>query len=150
MNPTLESHRRQVLDLLASLGLEATERCLEDEGSTELVWVVRHGSAVIVVRLLWEEEEGEEAGWFRLSSPLVFLPEKNVLPFYRRLLELNAELPGVALSVNGPVVELSGERPLAGMDREEAGELLHRVAACADKLDDMLAEEFGAPFWRPG
>lgn len=150
MTPTLESYRRQVVDLLGRLGLEASERCREDEeeGSTELVWVVRHGSAVVFVRLLWEEEE--KAGWFRLSSPLVFLPEKNLLPFYRRLLELNAELPGVALSVQGPVVELAGERPLAGMEGAEAEELLHRVAACADKLDDMLAEDFGAPFWRPG
>lgn len=150
MSTPLEAHCVQIRELLASLGLEAREvagSAGEEEELEQHVWMVGAGSATVLVRLIWDVKE--EEGWFRVSSPLVHLPERNLLPFYRRLLELNSELPGVSLSAVHDVIELSGERPLEGMDGAEARSLLTRVAACADKLDDSLHETFGAPLWEP-
>lgn len=147
MSDTLEAHRLQIEHILGSLGVEVTAFQPEpgDEDPEEHVWMLGAGSATVIARLIWDSEA--ERGWFRVSSPLVHLPEKNLLAFYRRLLELNAQLPGVSLAAVRDRVELCGERPLAGMEPEEAKDLLTRVAACADKLDDMLHQTFGAPLW---
>jgi len=115
MSTPLEAHCLQIRELLASLGLEAREvagSAGEEEELEQHVWMVGAGSATVLVRLIWDVKE--EEGWFRVSSPLVHLPERNLLPFYRRLLELNSELPGVSLSAVHDVIELSGERPPGG------------------------------------
>lgn len=149
MSNTLEDYRQQIEHLLGSLGAEVTAFQPEpgEEEPEEHLWMLGAGSATVFARLIWDGEA--ERGWFRVSSPLVHLPEKNLLPFYRRLLELNAQLPGVSLAAVRDHIELCGERPLEGMDPEEAKDLLKRVAACADKLDDMLQKTFGAPLWEP-
>jgi len=48
----------------------------------------------------------------------------GLLPFYRRLLELNLQLTAAALGVYLDVVYVFSERPLDGMDSKEANSII--------------------------
>jgi hypothetical protein len=71
------------------------------------------------------------------------LPMSNLLPLYRRLLELNLQLTAAAIGVHLDVVYVFSERPLDGMDAAEANTIINLVSAYADDLDDKLVTEFG-------
>jgi hypothetical protein len=71
-------------------------------------------------------------------------PEKNQLGFFRRLLELNAEIGGTAawaVHKNGTVALQCG-RTLQGLDSNELKIMLATVGKFADDYDDKLRDEF--------
>ena len=71
-------------------------------------------------------------------------PEKNQLAFFRRLLELNADLGGTAafsVHKNGTVALQCG-RTLQGLDANELKIMLATVGKFADDYDDKLRDEF--------
>ena len=70
------------------------------------------------------------------------IPSKNLLPFYRRLLETNYQLIGVSFFLKQDILYLSANRELKGLDPEELRLMEDRVSFNADKLDDLLIEEF--------
>lgn len=104
---------------------------------------IQHGSAHVIVGFVVDEEDGE--GYVTIDAPLVFLPKENLLPFYRRLLDLN-NLPLLlgSLSTEGNIVVLRRTVPIRGLDEEGFGDNIFSLCAEADELDDMLIEEFGA------
>jgi len=120
--------------LLVAIQLLDKAQALEDS-LYELQW----GSAMLVV--------GISGRALVIIAPLFNkLPEGKVLPLFRRLLELNSTLGGVAsfaLQADGWVVLQSG-RDVNGMDAEEFGILLRTVAEHADRYDGMLYQEFFA------
>jgi hypothetical protein len=71
------------------------------------------------------------------------LPMSNLLPLYRRLLELNLQLTAAAIGVHLDVVYVFSERPLDGLDGAEANTIINLVSGYADELDDKLVTEFG-------
>ena len=104
--------------------------------------IIQHGSVHVVVGFAVDEEEGE--GYVIIESPLVFLPKDNLLPFYRRLLDLNkAPLLLGSLSTEDNVVVLRRTVPIRGLDEEGFGLNVFNLCAEADDLDDLLIEEFG-------
>ncbi|MEW6281849.1 MAG: YbjN domain-containing protein [Candidatus Eremiobacterota bacterium] len=145
--PGLAQHAAVVEKIIRGVGLDPNEHRMKSDEPGRFSWVLQRGSATIVVGISGDAKTGE--GWFHLSAPLVFLPEENLLAFYRRLLDLNGEIMGVALAAKGDCISLCAERPLKGMDANEAEELLMRLSGYADGLDDLLNKEFGAPMWRP-
>ncbi len=75
------------------------------------------------------------------------LPEGKELAFYRKLLEHNAYMGGVAafaIQKDGWVVLHAG-RALEGMDAKEFTGLVTSVGRFADELDDKLIAEFYSP-----
>jgi hypothetical protein len=73
-------------------------------------------------------------------------PEKNQQAFFRRLLELNAEIGGTAafsVHKNGTVALQCG-RTLQGLDANELKIMLATVGKFADDYDDKLRDEFYA------
>jgi len=102
-------------------------------------WQLLHGSALIEIYLA-----PEEGGSLQILSPLLHLPQGNLLALYRRLLELNLQLTNAALGLHEDVVYLYHARQLAGLDAQEVDAVLRRLAQYADELDDALAQEFGA------
>lgn len=143
----LQRHQRQIEDILKTLEMKPEDHRVELDDENELAWVVGRGSIRAGIRIFWDAEGG--IGWFSVEAPLVRLPDDNLLPFYRKLLDLNGEYPGVTLQTRGDVVYLDCGRPLDGLDPTEAEEILHRVTGIADELDDLLAEEFDAPLYEP-
>jgi hypothetical protein len=71
-------------------------------------------------------------------------PDKNQPAFFRRLLELNADIGGTAawaVHKNGTVALQCG-RTLQGLDAHELKIMLATVGKFADDYDDQLRDEF--------
>lgn len=105
-----------------------------------MVWFLVQGSANFEIGFF----QYNNTDYFYVASPVVKLPEENLLPFYRRLLELNDFYIGVKLSVKGNQVWMLGQRECEGMDEGEATRLIDNVRLIADDIDDKLMNEFGA------
>ena len=78
-----------------------------------------------------------------MVAPIIHVPMNNLLALYRRLLELNMSLTNAAIGVYQDVVYIFNERPLAGLDANEANFIISQIAGYADDLDNQLVNEFG-------
>jgi len=128
--------------VIAGLGLDPTAvRAKSADGQAN--WTLQRGSAAVLVSLVVLEKSG--GVHLRVVSPLVTLPEASKREaLFRRLLELNAGGLGNAAFglVNDRVVAVS-ERPAAGLDEAELGQMIRHLAAVADTYDDRLVKDFG-------
>ena len=120
---------------MAALGLDPAEARLGD-----YTWQFQRGTALVEIKLV--QEDGGQA-FFQISAPVMHLPHDNLLRLYRRLLELNMQLVGVAFAIYRDVVYRVDERPVPGLDETEAHAMINTVAGFADQLDDELVAEFG-------
>ena len=139
--PTMSALERQALNvekILASIRVDpAQARMAETQGGYG--WSFQRGSALIEVYLAQQDERE----YFQVLSPIMHLPPGNLLPFYRRLLELNLSLTNASLGVYLDVVYVFNERPVAGLDANEANFIITQIAEYADDLDNQLVNEFG-------
>ena len=134
---------RAVEGILAAIGVEPAAARMEVERG--FGWNFQRGSALIEVYLTPEEQ-----GYLQVLSPIMHLPQSNLLALYRRLLELNLQLTNAALGVHEDVVYVYHERLLAGLDAAEADAIIRRLGQYADELDDALAGEFGGRMYGRG
>lgn len=80
-----------------------------------------------------------------VSSPVIDLPEENLLPLFRKLLTLNlTETQDAAFAINevAGTIDLQIKRPLEHLDYSELQRAVNTVALVADKYNDMLAKDF--------
>ena len=121
-----------VAKLLAESGLaEAAEKV--GEGMYRLKW----GSATIICVVSGD-------GIVAVAPIFEKSPEKNQPAFYKRLLEINADIGGTAafaLHKNGTVALQVG-CTLQGLDAHEFKLMLATVGKFADDYDDKLHAEF--------
>jgi hypothetical protein len=110
-----------------------------------LGWWIQRGSAMIYIFL----NQGEDNITLRILSPLLYLPEDFVLPFYRRCLEINMRLINCALAASDDKILLVTERPIEGLDQQELESSIHYLAAVADEIDNKLSAEFNARMYNP-
>jgi hypothetical protein len=103
-------------------------------------WALKQGSADFWITLF--SLDGTD--FMEVAASVVKLPEDNLLPFYRRLLELNDYYIGVKLSAKDNQIWLLGQRECEGMDKGEAKRLIDNVRLIADDIDDKLMQEFSA------
>jgi hypothetical protein len=108
-----------------------------DEG---LGWWIAEGSAKVYIFVL-EDRKGQVV---RITAPILYFPEERKEEFFQRLLEINRDLSGVAIATFKNVVLVSAQRSTRGLDQEELNDLIWSVSFVADKIDDELAQEFGA------
>ena len=104
------------------------------------------GDAQIGIKLLPDKD------LLMVASPVIKLPETNLLPLFRKLLTLNyTETSDAAFSLNEDfgTIDLQIKRPLEGLDFLEFKRAVTVVGEVADKLNDVLREEFGAEVIRP-
>jgi hypothetical protein len=135
--PNLQVYATTVEQILLSLGVDPVQARMNTEGG--FGWSFQRGSAVIEVYV----SQQENMGYLQVLSPLMHLPQTGLLPLYRRLLELNMQLTNAALGLYLDVVYLFSERPLEGLDANEANAIISLVAGYADEMDDKLVTEFG-------
>jgi hypothetical protein len=101
------------------------------------------GSADVFISLFTIERPDEPPEWYvEWSSPVFKLPSENLLAFYRRLLEENAQRIAVKFSIKDDTVWLEITRELNGVDTKECYRNLTRIGDTADELDDLLRGEF--------
>jgi hypothetical protein len=105
-----------------------------------LGWWLQRGSALVYIIL----NQHDDTATVRIVSPILYLPENYILPFYRKCLEMNVELINCAFGVVEDRVVLVSERPIDGLDRQELEGTIRYLSAVADDLDDKLATEFKA------
>lgn len=133
----LEAYAQTVEQILLNIGVDAqAARMSMQEGYG---WTFKRGSATIEIYVTQQDSEG----FFQTLSPILHVPASNLLPLYRRLLEMNLQLTSVAFGIYLDAVYVFSERPLDGMDADEANTIINRVAEVADEWDDKLVAEFG-------
>ncbi|MBL8152704.1 MAG: YbjN domain-containing protein [Anaerolineae bacterium] len=136
-SPTLEMYAGTVEQILASIGMDPVKmRMPTDSGYG---WSFQRGSAVIEVFVA--QQDG--VGYLQVLSPIVHIPISGLLPLYRRLLEMNLQLTNAAFGIHLDVIYVFSERPLEGLDGNEANQIINLVMGYADDLDDKLVAEFG-------
>ncbi len=134
---------RAVEGILAQIGVDAAAARMDVDSGYG--WHFLRGSALIEVYVT-----PEERGYLQVLAPIMHLPPGNLLPLYRRMLELNLELTNAALGLHEDVVYLYHERILEGLDASEADVIIWRLARVADELDDALVAEFGGRLYGQG
>lgn len=141
---SLDKHLNTVENILASVGVDpARARMDTDRGYG---WSFQRGSALIEVYIT--EQEGRQ--YLQVLSPIVHIPAGGLLPLYRRLLELNLSLTNASLGVYLDVIYVFNERPLTGLDIEEADFIIRQISEYADDLDNQLVNEFGGRLYGQG
>src|SRR5262245_39689819 len=76
---------RIIEHVIEGLGLSPTECRLQQCDSP--AWALTHGEVEVYVFLT----VGQDGAYLQVVAPLMALPPGNLLPLYRRLLEINAE-----------------------------------------------------------
>jgi hypothetical protein len=80
--------------------------------------------------------------YIEISCPIMIMPSKNLLVFYRKILDLSYQLMGIKFFIRDQWVYISENRELKGLDIDELKAIEDRVSAHADRLDEQLIEEF--------
>ncbi len=142
-NDALAFSARAAEGILAQIGVDAAAARMDIDSGYG--WHFLRGSALIEVYVT-----PEERGYLQVLAPIMHLPPGNLLPLYRRMLELNLELTNAALGLHEDVVYLYHERLLEGLDANEADVIIRRLARVADELDDALVAEFGGRLYGQG
>ena len=133
----LDQYAQTVEQILLGVGVDPQQARMNIQDGYG--WAFRRGSAAIEVYVSQQETNG----YLQVLSPIIHLPTSNLLPLYRRMLELNLQLTNASLGVHLDVVYIFSERPLEGLDAVEANNIITLVATYADELDDKLVNEFG-------
>lgn len=136
----VDEWRQELWEALPGILGDEDGRCgMNDEGNIAL----KKGEATIFVDFGIDEAQG--VGWVLVYSPLVSMPEDNLLPFYRKLLDINYDESVMGrLSTCDDVVFLA--RSL-GTDFSNHRAVIEMVTALANEaagLCDFLVKEFGA------
>lgn len=130
----------QVADMIESYyhKRELNPQQQELPGAEGYGWWLSEGSAKVYIFV----QDTASGPVLRITSPLVHVPEDNREAFYRKLLDVNANLSSCALATHDNIVLVVAQRPTMALDQEELDSLVWNVAFVADLLDDQLASEF--------
>jgi hypothetical protein len=136
---TDSSHTQKVNDYLKQMGGFGP---LDADASCFLQWRDIH----IGVRLLFDK------GLLMVASPVINLPEVNLLPLFRKLLTLNhADTFDAAFSLNERfgTIDLQIKRPLEDLDYSEFRRAVGIVGRVASKFVNVLRQDFGSETIHP-
>ena len=134
---SLEQHVAVVENILLNTGRDPVRARMDIQQGYG--WRIQQGSALIEIYIAQQEDRE----YLQVVSPIVHLPSGTLLPLYRRLLELNLTLTNASLGVYLDVIYVFNERPLAGLDAQEADFIIQQISDYADRLDNELVNEFG-------
>ena len=101
------------------------------------------GTIYLQIGFFFTDEDSEETSHdlVKITGPLVYLPDKNILPFYRKLLDLNGELYGT-LCTQDEIVCLSRVMAIESLTKIEVGVAVVGILAEVEELTPLLIEEF--------
>lgn len=133
-----EPFRQLISGLLTKKGLNPAQIYRPDSG----LWVIPAQPAPVVLRLLREGDEEEARDSIETMMRLAPLPAKNILPFYRYLLESNQKLNNAAFCLEGDSVFLRSSRQLEGLDELELDDMISSLVEAAEDYFAPLLEQF--------
>jgi len=138
--------KEELLELLENkFGEDDNLEFVEEDGAL----FIRKGLTIIGVHFIFEEDENEDAqGHMLINSSLVYLPNKNLLPFYRKLLDLNAELVG-SLVTDENIVDLQRISAIGSLSEEGFLSDVSSILNEAEETIEALVEEFQVSRYDP-
>jgi hypothetical protein len=77
-----------------------------------------------------------------VGGVIMKLPQANLMPLYRRLLELNSTAVGLYFAIRKDLVMLISTREVKDMSYEELRTLVDEVRYFSDYWDEILMKEF--------
>lgn len=109
-------------------------------------WVLPVGKTILFIGL--SENEGRVL--MRMHAPILFMPPRDLLSFYRRMLDLNAQLVGVSLGMTLDVACVFAQQALDGASQPTVGRVIQETIKAMEVLPDLLFQEFqSARYWSP-
>lgn len=138
---TIDEASKLIQGLLESMGTSHEEAKLETENKDMLGWVINFGNSILYI-YVYKSDNG--VIYLKVISPLTLLPEKNILPFYRTLLETNMYLNGYIIGVEKNMAILMSIIKIQNIDSEEARKMVEQIAKLTLDISDKLIEEFSA------
>jgi hypothetical protein len=140
MDPMVQT----VVSALVAMGIDPTASQVPD--SNGLAWLVHDGKVLMVVAVVDEDD----LPTLRLTCPILYMPVTELLPFYRRMLDINQQLSCAALAMDRDIVCMVSQQILAGVGPDTVRALLQQTLKSADRLGDVLFGEFPtARYWSP-
>jgi type III secretion system-like peptide-binding chaperone len=125
--------------VLAELGHSAPASRVKDANALQ-AWQIPKGSSITRITLIHRTEFTH----LRVCATVMTLDRAVDRPaLFAHLLDLNANLCGVAFATAGDQILLLAERSTLDLDRSEVLELIRRVTTYADEHDDVLVARFG-------
>lgn len=132
----------ECVSMLEKLFRQFDVRLSEVEIDEPHAWWIERENSGIYIKI--DKNEILESPTLEITSPILKLPTSNILPFYRRCLELNGILVGCAISVCEDRILITSERSLRGLDYQEVEDMVVSVSNFADSAIEILSEEFSA------
>lgn len=132
----IDHYIRVIDDSIARIGLDPAS----SKGQRPGQWNLRKGTAQIGLDLFQFEEKGPV--FFSATAPIMKVPKSNLRKLLVELLKLNHAMVGLAFTIFGDIIYLRATREVAGMDAQEAMNLILRVGNGADFYDEKLQEKF--------
>jgi hypothetical protein len=135
---------QMIADVLKGMGVDPASSQLPDSNGRG--WLVQSDSVVMFVVI----GEMDNRPSLRLTCPVLYMPALDLLPFYRKMLDLNMDLISVALGMDRDIVCVVCQQSLEGLTPAAAEALMKRTLESADVLGDLLIREFPtARYWSP-
>jgi hypothetical protein len=144
MAMSIDTSVQTVIEVLTRLGIDPAANQLPDSGGRG--WAVPAEGSVLFLRVI--EVEGQPA--LQMTCPILYMPPQDLLPFYRRLLDINTELANAALAMDRDIVVVVARQAVDGLTADALESLLRQNQHVTDMLAKGLIQEFnGARFWKP-
>lgn len=112
---------------IARLGLNPAN-CLISKAN----WQLKKGS--IKLNISFFEQGGQH--YFKTEAMIASIPSDAENNLYKKLLEFNHELSGLAFHIHDGKIYLKSVREIVGMDTNEAFAMITKVGNYADKFDE--------------
>jgi hypothetical protein len=141
---TIDESIKTISDVLNKLGVDPAAHQLPNSNGRG--WAVPTEKSVLFATV----GEAEGQSFFRLTCPILFMPSQDLLPFYRKMLDLNSELGGGSLAMEHDMVYLINQQALDRLTPDVLESIFQRMTKLAGVLADLLIQEFNsARYWRP-
>ncbi len=141
---TLKEVSQIVESALKKLEIPVKDSKLETEDKdNSAAWGFGIENIEVLIYLV-TDEKGQI--YFKLQSPIVKMPKKNLLAFYRNLLERNLTLNELSIGINKDLVYIYGSRPTQGIDENEIAYLITELVSEGEVIAEELHEEFKAHY----
>ncbi len=141
---TLEKADQIVRELLKSMGTNHKDAKMDMEDKNLLGWAIGVGEAIIYIYIF---QSDDNTLFIKFVSPVMYMPEENLLPFYRKLLELNNRLHDIGFSIENNIVLMFAQRRIELTTIEESKYIIMYLARMVQELGGDLMKEFNAkPF----
>lgn len=134
-----------VSNALKTIGVDPVSNQLPNSGGAG--WAVPAEKNVLFVTVA----DADGLTVLNITSPILFMPPRDLLPFYRKMLDLNSKLIGASLALDRDIVCVVSRQALDGLAQAAVENVLQTAGKLSDALSEGLWAEFpSARFWRSG